>query len=233
VRKKITEEFPVKNIQIAIDGPSGAGKSTMAKIIAKELGILYLDTGAMYRAVALKAIKSGIDTKDSEALAEMVKDIDLRIVYENGVQKVILDGEDVTDEIRTPAVTVGSSDVAVNPAVREKMVELQREIASENSVIMDGRDIGTHVLPNADVKIFLTASIEDRAKRRYEELKQKGMLKQSFEELKMEMEYRDKNDSTRAHSPLKKADDAILLDTTGFSVEESAKVILDIIRSRL
>jgi len=223
----------VKNIQIAIDGPSGAGKSTMAKIIAKELGILYLDTGAMYRAVALKAIKSGIDTKDSEALAEMVKDIDLRIVYENGVQKVILDGEDVTDEIRTPAVTVGSSDVAVNPAVREKMVELQREIASENSVIMDGRDIGTHVLPNADVKIFLTASIEDRAKRRYEELKQKGMLKQSFEELKMEMEYRDKNDSTRAHSPLKKADDAILLDTTGFSVEESAKVILDIIRSRL
>jgi len=223
----------VKNIQIAIDGPSGAGKSTMAKIIAKELGILYLDTGAMYRAVALKAIKSGIDTKDSEALAEMVKDIDLRIVYENGVQKVILDGKDVTDEIRTPAVTVGSSDVAVNPAVREKMVELQREIASENSVIMDGRDIGTHVLPNADVKIFLTASIEDRAKRRYEELKQKGMLKQSFEELKMEMEYRDKNDSTRAHSPLKKADDAILLDTTGFSVEESAKVILDIIRSRL
>lgn len=223
----------MKNIQIAIDGPSGAGKSTMAKIIAKELGILYLDTGAMYRAVALKAIKSGIDTKDSEALAEMVKDIDLRIVYENGVQKVILDGEDVTDEIRTPAVTVGSSDVAVNPAVREKMVELQREIASENSVIMDGRDIGTHVLPNADVKIFLTASIEDRAKRRYEELKQKGMLKQSFEELKMEMEYRDKNDSTRAHSPLKKADDAILLDTTGFSVEESAKVILDIIRSRL
>lgn len=223
----------MKNIQIAIDGPSGAGKSTMAKIIAKELGILYLDTGAMYRAVALKAIKSGIDTKDSEALAEMVKDIDLRIVYENGVQKVILDGKDVTDEIRTPAVTVGSSDVAVNPAVREKMVELQREIASENSVIMDGRDIGTHVLPNADVKIFLTASIEDRAKRRYEELKQKGMLKQSFEELKMEMEYRDKNDSTRAHSPLKKADDAILLDTTGFSVEESAKVILDIIRSRL
>jgi len=223
----------VKNIQIAIDGPSGAGKSTMAKIIAKELGILYLDTGAMYRAVALKAIKSGIDTKDSNALADMVKDIALRIVYDNGVQRVILDGEDVTEEIRTPAVTVGSSDVAVNPAVREKIVELQREIAKENSVIMDGRDIGTHVLPDADVKIFLTASIEDRARRRYEELKQKGMLKQTFEELKKEMEYRDKNDSTRAHAPLKKADDAVLLDTTGFTVEESAQTILNIIRSRI
>lgn len=162
-----------KHIQIAIDGPSGAGKSTMAKIVAKKLGIMYLDTGAMYRAVALKAIKSGIDTKDGDALAEMVKDIDLRIVYENGAQKVLLDGEDVTEEIRTPAVTVGSSDVAVNPAVREKMVELQQKIAKENSVVMDGRDIGTHVLPNADVKIFLTASIEERAKRRYEELRER------------------------------------------------------------
>lgn len=222
-----------KHIQIAIDGPSGAGKSTMAKIVAKKLGIMYLDTGAMYRAVALKAIKSGIDTKDGDALAEMVKDIDLRIVYENGAQKVLLDGEDVTEEIRTPAVTVGSSNVAVNPAVREKMVELQQKIAKENSVVMDGRDIGTHVLPNADVKIFLTASIEERAKRRYEELREKGMLKQTFEELKKEMEYRDINDSTRSHSPLKKADDAILLDTTGFSLEEAAKVVLDIIKSRL
>lgn len=221
------------NIQIAIDGPSGAGKSTMAKTIARKLGVLYLDTGAMYRAVALKAIKSGIDTKDSQALSDMVKDIDLLIAHENGVQKVLLDGKDVTEEIRTPAVTVGSSDVAVIPAVREKMVELQREIAKNNSVIMDGRDIGTHVLPNADVKIFLTASLEDRAKRRYEELKEKGTLKQTFEEVKKEMEYRDNNDSSRAHSPLKKADDAILLDTTGFSVEESVKTILEIIESRL
>ncbi|NLX76980.1 MAG: (d)CMP kinase [Clostridiaceae bacterium] len=223
----------MKRIQIAIDGPSGAGKSTMAKLIARELGILYLDTGAMYRAVALKAIKSGIDTKDGEAVAEMVKDLDLQIEHRDGSQRVILDGTDVTEDIRTPAVTVGSSDVAVIPAVREKMVELQRRIAENNSVIMDGRDIGTHVLPNADVKIFLTASIEDRTKRRYEELKEKGTLNQTFEELKKEMEYRDKNDSTRSHSPLKKADDAILLDTTGFSVEESAKTILDIIKSRL
>lgn len=222
-----------RNIQIAIDGPSGAGKSTMARIVAEKLGILYLDTGAMYRAVALKAIKSGIDTKDAKALAEMVENIDLKIVYENSVQKVLLDGEDVTEKIRTPDVTVGSSNVAVNAAVREKMVELQREIAEKNSVIMDGRDIGTHVLPDADVKIFLTASIEDRTRRRYEELKAKGTLKQTFEELRKEMEYRDKNDSTRAHSPLKKADDAVLVDTTGLSVEESAEKILDIIRSRL
>jgi cytidylate kinase len=167
----------MKKIQIAIDGPSGAGKSTMAKIVSKELGILYLDTGAMYRAVALKAIKSGIGTKDSAALAKMVEDIDIRIDYKDGQQKVYLDGEDVTEDIRTPDVTVGSSDVAVFPEVRKKMVDLQREIAKTNSVVMDGRDIGTHVLPNAEVKIFLTASAEDRAKRRYEELKEKGTLK--------------------------------------------------------
>lgn len=223
----------MKKIQIAIDGPSGAGKSTMARMIAKELGILYLDTGAMYRAVALKAIRSGIDTKDAEALAEMVENIDLAITHDGGNQKVILDGKDVTDEIRTPEVTVGSSDVAVVPAVREKMAELQRKIAEENSVIMDGRDIGTHVLPNADVKIFLTASLDERTRRRYDELKAKGTLKQTFEELKKEMEYRDKNDSSRAHSPLKKADDAILVDTTGFTVEQSIKTILNIIKSRL
>ncbi len=223
----------MKNIQIAIDGPSGAGKSTMAKMIARELDILYLDTGAMYRAVALKAILSGIDTKDSQALSEMVKNINLNIVYQDGTQKVILDGKNVTEDIRTPKVTVGSSDVAVIPAVREKMVELQREIGQEKSVIMDGRDIGTKVLPEADIKIFLTASVEDRTRRRYEELEEKGTLKQTFEELMEEMAYRDKNDSSRAHSPLKKAEDAILLDTTGFSIEDSARTILEIIKSRI
>lgn len=223
----------MKKIQIAIDGPSGAGKSTMAKIVSKELGILYLDTGAMYRAVALKAIKSGIDTRDEAALADMVEDIDIRIVYKDGQQKVYLDGEDVTGDIRTPEVTVGSSDVAVFPGVRKKMVELQREIAKTNSVVMDGRDIGTHVLPDAEIKIFLTASAEDRAKRRYEELKEKGTLKQTFEELMREMEYRDKNDSSRKVSPLRKADDAILLDTSGLSIEESAKKILEIVRTRI
>jgi cytidylate kinase len=220
----------MKNIQIAIDGPSGAGKSTMAKLVSKELGILYLDTGAMYRTVALKALKTGVDTKDSAALSEMVADIVIDVIYHDEQQKVYLDGEDVTGEIRTPEVTVGSSDVAVVPEVRKKMVELQQEIAKAKSVVMDGRDIGTHVLPNADVKIFLTATPEARAKRRYEELKEKGALKQSFEELKKEMEYRDQNDSNRKVSPLKKADDAILLDTTELSIEDSVKMILNIVR---
>ena len=220
----------MKNIQIAIDGPSGAGKSTMAKLVSKELGILYLDTGAMYRTVALKALKTGVDTKDSAALSEMVADIVIDVIYHDEQQKVYLDGEDVTGEIRTPEVTAGSSDVAVVPEVRKKMVELQQEIAKAKSVVMDGRDIGTHVLPNADVKIFLTATPEARAKRRYEELKEKGALKQSFEELKKEMEYRDQNDSNRKVSPLKKADDAILLDTTELSIEDSVKMILNIVR---
>lgn len=223
----------MRKIQIAIDGPSGAGKSTMAKMVSKELGILYLDTGAMYRAVALKAIQSGVDTKDGEALSKMVENINIEIIYKDGHQLVYLDGNDVTAQIRTSDVTVGASDVAVVPQVRMKMVELQREIAGKNSVVMDGRDIGTHVLPNADVKIFLTASVEDRARRRYEELKEKGMLEKTFDELKQEMEYRDKNDSSRSFCPLKKADDAILLDTSGFPLEKSVRMILDLIRSRI
>lgn len=223
----------MKKIQIAIDGPSGAGKSTMAKMVSKELGILYLDTGAMYRAVALKAIQSGIDTKDSDKLSQMVQDIDISVVYQDGRQLVYLDGEDVSERIRTPDVTVGASNVAVVPAVRMKMVELQQEIAKKNSVVMDGRDIGTYVLPDADVKIFLTASVEDRAKRRYEELQEKGTLKQTFEEVKQDMEYRDNNDSNRDFCPLKKADDAIMLDTTGFPLEKSVGMILDIIKARI
>lgn len=223
----------MKKIQIALDGPSGAGKSTMAKMISKELGILYLDTGAMYRAVALKAIHSGIDTKDGERLTEMVHNIDIRIEYQNEQQVILLDGQDVTEQIRTPEVTVGASDVAVVPAVRTKMVELQREIAKNNSVVMDGRDIGTNVLPDADVKIFLTASVEDRAKRRYEELKEKGTLKQTFEEVKRDMEYRDNNDSSRSFCPLKKADDAILLDSTGNSLEKTTEQILEIVKARI
>ncbi len=223
----------MKMIQIAIDGPSGAGKSTMAKMISKELGILYLDTGAMYRAFALKAIQSGVNTKDSNLLAELAKSIDIKVEYTDSQQKVLLDGKDVTDQIRTPEVTVGSSDVAVIPAVRIKMVELQRKIAESNSVVMDGRDIGTNVLPFADIKIFLTASVEDRALRRYEELLAKGTLKQTFDELKQEMEYRDKNDSSRSFAPLKRAEDAILLNTTGFPVEKSVSLILDIVKARI
>ncbi len=223
----------MKKIQIAIDGPSGAGKSTMAKMVSKELGILYLDTGAMYRAVALKAIQSGVDCTDGEELAKLVQDIDIRITYENGQQLVYLDGKDVSSQIRMPEVTVGASNVAVAPAVRVKLVELQREIAKSSSVVMDGRDIGTNVLPNADVKIFLTATVEDRARRRYEELQEKGILKQTFEEVKRDMEYRDINDSNRSFCPLKKAEDAILLDTTGYPLEKTVGIILDIVKARL
>ena len=159
-----------EKIAIAIDGPAGAGKSTISKIISKKLKILYLDTGTMYRAVALKAIREGIDTLDREKVSELVKNIDLKVVYSGESQRILLDNEDVTSFIKTPEVSIGASNVAVIPEVRLKMVELQREIASKSSVVMDGRDIGTYVLPNAEFKFFLTASVEERAKRRYNEL---------------------------------------------------------------
>jgi CMP/dCMP kinase len=219
-----------KMISIAIDGPSGAGKSTMAKIISKALGIVYLDTGAMYRAVALKAIREGIDTKDRERLAQLVKDIDIRITYTEGEQHIFLDGENIGKEIRTPQISIGASDVSAVPEVRIKLVELQREIAQKSSVVMDGRDIGTYVLPNAELKIFLTASVEDRARRRYEEQLQKGMTGISLEDVMKDMEYRDKNDSSRAFAPLKKAEDAIEINTTDFSIEQSAEKIMSYVK---
>jgi cytidylate kinase len=161
-------------INIAIDGPAGAGKSTIAKAISRILGIIYLDTGAMYRTVALKAIRSGIDTRDEKQLTELVRDIDIRIEYKDNEQRIFLDGDEVTALIRTPEVSIGASNVAVIPAVRIKMVELQREIAHSSDVVMDGRDIGTYVLPEANFKFFLTATLDERAKRRYDEMISKG-----------------------------------------------------------
>ncbi len=222
----------MKPLQIAIDGPSGAGKSTMAKILSKRLGIMYLDTGAMYRALALKAIRAGIDTHDREKVSSLLSDTDISIEYENGSQKVILDGEDVSDKIRTDEVSMGASAVSAIPEVRVKLVELQQKIASDNPVVMDGRDIGTHVLPDAQVKIFLTASARERALRRYREQKEKGILSKSLEELEKEIEIRDYNDSNRAQSPLRQADDAILLDTSNLTIEESAEKILGIVRAK-
>lgn len=222
----------MKSIQIAIDGPSGAGKSTMAKLISQRLGIMYLDTGAMYRALALKAIRLNIDTRNSEKVSELLYDFDISIKYEDGSQKVILGGEDVSDKIRTDEVSMGASNVSAIPAVRKRLVELQQEMASNTSVVMDGRDIGTHVLPEAQVKVFLTASVSQRALRRFNEQKEKGTLKKGLEEIKKEIEIRDYNDSHRAASPLKKADDAILLDTSNYSIEESVEKILEIIRSK-
>jgi len=210
---------PKERITIAIDGPAGAGKSTIAKRISAKLGILYLDTGAMYRAVALKVLNAGVSPDDAENVVRLLKDTDIRVVYRDGVQVVLLDGRDVTDSIRTPEISSGASGVAVIPEVRLKLVELQRDIARENSVVMDGRDIGTFVLPDADRKFFVTASIEERARRRMLELEQKG-VSQEYENILAEMQARDKNDSGRSFAPLKMAADAILIDTTGKSIEE-------------
>lgn len=222
----------MEHIQIAIDGPSGAGKSTMAKIISKKLGILYLDTGAMYRALAFKTIRAGVDTKDKEKVSEFLPCLDIRIEYENGSQRVLLDGEDITDFIRTDEISMGASNVSAISEVRVKLVELQQKIAHNNSVIMDGRDIGTHVLPNADIKIFLTASVHDRAKRRFIELQEKGILSKSFEELEKEIQIRDYNDSNREASPLRQAEDAILVDTSGYTIDQSVERIMHIIHTK-
>ncbi len=219
-------------INIAIDGPAGAGKSTIAKMVSKTFGIIYLDTGAMYRAVALKAVNEGIDTSSVSALSKLVECIDIKIDYSIGEQRIFVDGKDVTSLIRTPEVSIGASNVAVVPEVRLKMVELQRVIAKENSVVMDGRDIGTYVLPDADFKFFLTASVEERAKRRFIEQTQKGLTGISLEEVKKDIEYRDNNDSNREFAPLKKADDAIEVDTTSLNIEQVAQKIIGYIKDR-
>ena len=207
----------MKKLVVAIDGPAGAGKSTVAKLAAKELGYTYIDTGAMYRAVAWKTLQQKADVTDALIL-DVVRDIDVRLAYANGVTQVFVDGQDITGEIRTPEVSHIVSQVAALGPVREKMVDLQRRMATEGGVLMDGRDIATHVLPNADVKIFLTASIEERAQRRWKEMKEKG-YDMSLEELQQDIAARDKADSEREISPLVQADDATLLDTTGLSID--------------
>lgn len=202
---------------IAVDGPAGAGKSTVSKLCAARLGYTYIDTGAMYRAVALKVIQSGKNLDEN-----LIKDIEITL-DESG--KVFLDKIDVTKEIRTPEVSRGASDVAKFGFVRKKLTELQREMAKRGKVIMDGRDIGTQVLPNADLKIFLTASVDERAKRRFEELKAKN-FPANLDTIKNEIILRDKQDSEREIAPLAQADDAILLDSTNLSIEEVVNEIL-------
>jgi cytidylate kinase len=201
----------MKYISVAVDGPAGAGKSSVSKAVAKSLGYTYIDTGAMYRAVALFAINNGIDAKnETEKLVSRLNEVEIDIKYTDEGQQIYLLGENVSKRIREEDVSVGASNVAVIPEVRKKLVELQRKMAESANVIMDGRDICSYVLPNADVKIFLTASAESRAKRRYDELCGKG-IECDFEKIKADMEYRDKNDSQRTVAPLKKADDATLI----------------------
>ena len=218
-------------INIALDGPAGSGKSTVAKIIAGRLDILYLDTGAMYRACALKCLKEGVDVTDEEKVNILIKDIDLKIRYENGTQVTVLDGDDVSRDIRKPEISMLASTVSANKAVRMKMVEKQRVIASEVNCILDGRDIGTYVLPNANYKFFLTADSKVRAERRYKELVERGDSV-DFEELHKEIVQRDYNDSHRDFAPLKQADDAILIDTSSLSAEEVAEKIISSVKER-
>ncbi len=218
-----------KHFSIALDGPSGSGKSTIAKFLSKKLDILYLDTGAMYRATALKTIKSGFDSFDEKGVLTFINDIDLEIKYINGAQHTFLDGEDVSDKIREPHVSMAASNVSSLKPVRIKMVEMQRKIAGNTSCVLDGRDIGSYVLPNADYKFYVTASVEERANRRFKELTEKGH-KVDYEALKVEIEQRDYNDANRDFSPLKKADDAIEIDTTNMSIEQVLETILSYIK---
>jgi len=214
-------------INIAIDGPAGAGKSTIAKAISEKLGIIYLDTGAMYRTVAFKALKENIDSHDREGLSEIVKNINMRICFIDNKQHMFLDNEDVSEKIRAPVISIGASNVGLIPEVRQKMTELQREFAKNNHVVMEGRDIGSYVLPDATLKVFLTASIEKRAERRFKQLITNGNTNVFLEDIKRDIEYRDKNDSSRSIAPLIKAEDAIEIDTTDLTVEQVVDKIIN------
>lgn len=225
------EGQPKKTVSIAIDGPAGAGKSTISKALARSLGFVYIDTGAMYRCVALYALEHGIDTHNSDgALARALSDISIDLTQTH----VYLNGRDVTDAIRAPKVSIGASDVAVVREVRLFLVEQQRALARARSVVMDGRDIGTYVLPDADIKIFLTATVQDRARRRHEELVEKnGDAAPGYEQILKDMEYRDKNDASRAFAPLRQADDAVRMDTTSNTLAQSIDMITNYVKERL
>lgn len=215
-------------VNIAIDGPAGAGKSTIAKLLAEKLGYLYLDTGAMYRAIGLKVFRSGIAADDVKSIEELLSHTELDVVYDGGVQKIFLDGEDVSKAIREHNISAYASDVSKIKAVRLKMVDMQRAIAENRNCILDGRDIGTFVLPGAKYKFFLTADSSERAKRRYKELVEKGVAC-DLEQIKKDIEARDYNDMHRAFAPLKKADDAVVIDTSNMNIEQVAEKIINTI----
>lgn len=215
------------NYSIAIDGPAGAGKSTIAKKIAKEMEFIYVDTGAMYRAMAIYFLDNGIDAENEKAINEACENVSVSIIYDKGVQQVLLNGENVTGRLRREEVGVMASKTSVYPKVREKLVELQRVLASKNNVIMDGRDIGTCVLPDADLKIYLTASVEARAKRRFDELVEKGE-KPDLQVIASDIEERDYRDMNRDISPLKQAEDAVLVDSSCMGIEEVVKKVSDL-----
>ena len=220
-------------INIAIDGPAGAGKSTIAKAVSKELGFIYVDTGALYRAIAYYALNHGVTDDNSAAVTALLGEIKPELRFIDSTQHVFVNGDDVSDKIRTEEISMGASSVAAIPEVRHFLFELQQKIAKENNIIMDGRDIGTVVLPNADVKIFLTASPEERAKRRYKELAEKSADCPTYEEVLEDIKQRDYNDSHRKISPLKQADDAVVADTSDYTLEESITMLAELIKERM
>ena len=222
-----------EHYSIAVDGPSGAGKSTLAKALARELNIIYVDTGAIYRTIGLEVFRRGLAPKNEAEVSAILPELSIRMEYEDdGLQHMFLNGEDVTADIRLPSISLYASDVSALPAVRAFLLEMQRELARRNCVIMDGRDIGTVVLPDAEVKIYLTASAEERAKRRFLELAARGAGK-TYQEVLEEQRLRDDNDMHRAIAPLKPAEDSVIVDTTELDFEQSKQAVLSIIRERV
>lgn len=216
---------------IAIDGPAGAGKSTIARRTAQELSFIYVDTGALYRALAVFLVDEGVSPEDTEKVKEAVKSVKVSIAYENGEQQVLVNGKNVTDRLRAESVGNMASTISAIPAVRAALLDLQRDLAKAHDVLMDGRDIGTNVLPDAELKIYLTASVETRAERRYRDLQEKGVEK-PLSEIKKEIEERDHRDMTRAIAPLKQAEDAVYLDTSHMNIDEVVEAIKKLYRER-
>lgn len=213
---------------VAIDGPAGAGKGTITKLVGEKLNLLNVDTGAMYRCIALKMLRENIEIEDLEKIKEILKVVNINLIHENGNIKVFLDGENVTDKIRTPEVTKFVSPVSTVKIIREKMVEIQRKFGEEKDIIMEGRDIGTEVFPNANVKIYLDATPEERARRRVIQNQEKG-IECEYEQILKDIKIRDERDSTREISPLKKAEDAILVDSTNMTIEEVVETVVNIV----